>query len=426
MKDWNYIKKEIYHQEEPLSKAELAAMKSQLHAPKPLFRRWALVFSFLLLGGLSFWYWPSSTTSSTKESLTQEAAPKEPLKTKDLSDKGKNQFVHPRSNSKAIRERKIPKAKQQRGKEIAQELRNQSSRSETAAFEAYLGKSPKQNRAELISPMALRNIAETQAPNGIRALPKAIPFFGHLSFDAPRKNSTALNQRPPQSALSFKAYAGYAFALNQASALGQAQQQHFRFDELKQQTGFGGGMTYGLEGHFKLLPFMRLGLGLEFFELQQFYAFNHKISEIPVVDSASGNILGYLSRSEAIPVQESGYSAIAYWGLPLSLYYEIPMAEQWSLGAEARYTHFFNLYARGRQLDPRSLSLEDFSRESAGDFGSLRLNLALNYQIRPHVLIGLESTYQHFLGALYRNAHYRWQPQLAGLQFQIIYQIPKT
>lgn len=404
MKQWNDIKGEIYQEQEPLSEADLALMERKLARGGAGWFRLGLLLLLLALGG---WWWFSPLQENTNQ--------------QEITVPVKNNVAMP-----ASAERKP-----------AQSIQPQAIEAEVSA---QAGAQATGNREEVISPTVASGSSSEQEntettfsiTTPLNTAPKRLAKFRLFTYDSlaltihsvgllGEKGKAPLSG-PKNKRFSAKVFAGYSLALNQPELNLDPDAQHYRFEELAKGTQLSGGVHLGAELHYRLYKNFSLGLGFDFFELQRQYNFNHRVDDIPVIDSASGNIIGYLTRAEAEQISASGQSSFGYLGIPFSINYTQNLSTRWSLRTEARYTHYLNIYARGRELDPQSLTLRTLSSESAQNYGSVKLSAGLQYRFSPKSILALESNYTRFSGALYQNAVYSWQPEMLGLQLGMIYE----
>jgi hypothetical protein len=405
MTNWEDIRGEIYQEEAPLSKAELALMERKLSRGAMGWYTYGLLFLALMLTAGGWWWLRPLEKEPTNQEQRQPPSTQSVVPASAEKKPAKKNFFMTNKTEASAQTLARPDY-DTKGRDPSQSERNGAKEASTER---------KLSRATSVdaSSKSFASFSLLTADNQALKL-----NAGEVSGEKSQRSLSGNNNRR----FSVKFFAGYSLAINQPGLNLDAEAQHYRFENLAQENQLGGGMHLGAEIHYRLYKNLSLGLGFDFFELQRQYNFNHRINDIPVVDSASGHIIGYLTRAEAEQISASGQSRFGYLGIPFSLDYTYNFSTRWSLRAEARYTHYLNIYVQGLELDPQSLTPRDVSRESAQDLGSVKLSAALHYRISPNNTVALETSYTRFTGALYQNAVYNWQPEMLGLQLQMIYE----
>jgi hypothetical protein len=127
-------------------------------------------------------------------------------------------------------------------------------------------------------------------------------------------------------------------------------------------------------------------------------------NKIPVIDSVSGIIKGYITVNDTVGVHYSINNSYHFLELPLILNYYIPLGEKWKLNLKAGGSMLYYMSSSGKTITADELVLKDVNSYSYNTLNwGLILGLGCNYRINDKISIGLEPTYKQFLGSVLKN-----------------------
>ena len=112
----------------------------------------------------------------------------------------------------------------------------------------------------------------------------------------------------------------------------------------------GWGFDAGLELSYQVNRFLKLGSGIGFREIVTTNNYTHQENEIPVIDSATGQILGYIPTPNPAPVSENAFASnsFRYIGLPSKFVLRTPFKQQ--MVCNRRVCKQFQLSAATKQF----------------------------------------------------------------------------
>jgi len=161
-----------------------------------------------------------------------------------------------------------------------------------------------------------------------------------------------------------------------------------------------------------------LGVNLEFFVMKNlsvtsglFYdkystggKYDFYNNKIPVIDSITGIIKGYITVNDTVGVHYSINNSYSYLELPLILNYYIALGEKWKLNLKAGGSMIYYMSSSGKTITADELVLKDVNTYSYNTINwGLILGLGCYYRLSDRINIGLEPTFKQFLGSLMKN-----------------------
>lgn len=134
---------------------------------------------------------------------------------------------------------------------------------------------------------------------------------------------------------------------------------NFRTQGEKMKSGLG--LEFGLQ--FNPIKKLSIASGVIIEERIEQVNYNFKRNEIPVMDSASGEIFGYviIPDSSADKIEYSKSNTYKYTGIPITLNYQILSFTRYRLGIILNGSYLKQTGLQGKTLNRSSLSLEDLT-----------------------------------------------------------------
>ncbi len=182
------------------------------------------------------------------------------------------------------------------------------------------------------------------------------------------------------------------------------------------------GFDAGIELKYRVFKHFKIGGGVEYRKLTNSVNFDYQSNKIPLIDSASGNIINYLESPNATSYSYSGNNTYTFISLPISIYYEVPLKGKWSLGAEAIYNHSFLIKQNSTGVNPTQLTIEqqgDAVYQSS--LGSAQFRLSLMYQLTPNLYLAAEPAYRQYMQSFNKTENVNWTPRDLSLSMSMIY-----
>ncbi len=174
----------------------------------------------------------------------------------------------------------------------------------------------------------------------------------------------------------------------------------------------GWGLDAGFELRYRIYKNLRISTGFTYREIVTQNNYNFEVNEIPVIDSASGNILAYISTSQPDQRTESSSNMYTFLNIPLSLYYEKPIGRKWTLTGEVINNISFLLNQSGYGINPTTLELdkseENFFNKTTNSY---QLRLGLRYKLTENFYLALEPAYRKSYQDFISDESVSWKPQ---------------
>tara|TARA_R110002096_G_scaffold135456_2_gene287132 strand:- start:34760 stop:36061 length:1302 start_codon:yes stop_codon:yes gene_type:complete len=218
-------------------------------------------------------------------------------------------------------------------------------------------------------------------------------------------------------AFQLKIYAGPKFTFNNQGYKADEKQVNRNYSNaVKGAISNSIGYESGVELYYRFYKNFRIGSGFVIQEISSFNSFNYEISEIPVIEGSSGEILAYITLPESRKVEYEGFNKFQYLSIPLSFYYEKRISPQWLYSLEAvQHFGFLNQYS-STQVNNKTLELEETQNSQLSSFiGSSSLSWAIQYQFSPRLMIGLEPKLSYVNQDIFNQEYKSWKPLQFGI-----------
>ncbi len=448
MKDWKNIQEEIKGAKEPLSPAAWEQMDAMLNTQKGggKWKRGLLLLLLFIAIGLGFGLWnpmqlgvKMEVNQGGIENANHEKMPKQAPKRQQEKPIGSSvvaETSHTESEKEiyneekgSINEFKEETTSTESSKRLTVNTTNyplgaqndllenglngedaNTSResgetlgSKLDALELLLLASKAPSLDSVLPPWALRNALETG-------------YTGDSTIEKPSQKAK------DDGRLELRFYMGSTYNLPNLEYKNKAEQTHKQFNEATNDAlKPGWGIDAGFELKYRVYKNLRLSAGFTYRELVTTNNYNFEFSDIPVIDSATGGILGYIPASQGELRQESSSNMYSFLTLPISLYYEQPVAPKWTITGEAINNISFLVHQSGYEIDPTSLELENTDKLAFNKVSnSLQLRLGLRYQLSSNFYLALEPAYRRAYQDLLKNESMVWKPADFSLNLSAI------
>ncbi len=182
------------------------------------------------------------------------------------------------------------------------------------------------------------------------------------------------------------------------------------------------GFDAGVELKYRVFKHFKIGGGIEYRKLTQAVNYAYETNKIPLIDSASGHIIDYLTGTNVSAYNYRGSNEYTFISLPFSVYYEVPLKGKWSLGGEAIYNHSFLLGQNAVQVNPTQLTLEEQENTAfRSAVGSVQFRLSLMYALSRNLYLAVEPGYRQYLQNFDKSNNVQWKPRDINLSWSMIY-----
>ena len=153
-------------------------------------------------------------------------------------------------------------------------------------------------------------------------------------------------------------YSCHSLAANPAMA-GQTHEDYLNTRSSQEKGGMGysfnAGLEYNLPGNFTFQS------GVGYSRIVETVNYNFVNNKIPVVDSATGKILGYIQIPQGTRTQYSHTNTYNYINIPVILGYRMKFSQRFSMLVKGGGSFLFLSSANGEMLKPDDLTLESIS-----------------------------------------------------------------
>lgn len=181
----------------------------------------------------------------------------------------------------------------------------------------------------------------------------------------------------------------------------------------------------GINLQLKPFSFLKLGTGLNYFSSGNSYNYAYKINRIPVIDSATQNILGYITKpdSTSTSVKENGSHSVRYLDIPLNLNFTLLKNKRYTFGIESALSMQLFLKEKGGNVDYATTIF----RKNNTSYAKRQLNFQLGFPvvIGPEKKLNYSITpfYGSALGNISNTNTLNKSRNYSGIRFSINYQL---
>ena len=222
-----------------------------------------------------------------------------------------------------------------------------------------------------------------------------------------------------------KAYGGLTVTsanVNYQSEPGFTHKDLMTVSENGVESGFG--YDAGVEVSYFIAPHFKVssGIGLRTFTTQN--ALNYEVSDIPVIDSATGQILGYLPTGQPANYQDDATNSYTYFSVPISLFYEHRLSNRWSVTGEFVNTAQFLIQQSSQTINTKDLSIQATENDLFNRvIFSYQIRAGLRYYLNEKTAMSLEPAYRGHYNNIYNSSIIDWRPTDWSLTLGIIYKL---
>ncbi len=424
--NWEHIKQEIAQHEEPLSTGAWSDMDNLLDAqPKRKMWVWYVIVP-LLLGGAIFTF--ISLNADGNLDVDQNNIPENTLENnvanQDNSSKENLQItVEP-----LVEEIIVPPA----------ETENENPKTDKTITEVApiiaggTSTSGESQKVEKTSGNQNENAeSHVELPNKtaefeVAVLENSNLIFVESSNDALPEATLAISQSSPKWEMKLFTGATYNMAnikYNDAEDYTHKNLQNSITEGLQPGWGF----DAGVELSYYVTPNFKIGSGFGYRKIVTQNSLDYSISQIPVIDSASGKILGYITLpGSPILMQNTSQNQYTYVSIPLSLFQEIPLKGKWSLTGEFINTVSFLVGQKSVAVNTATLEIADANKN---DFNQVlfayQLKLGLRYNLNQSISLAFEPAYRGQYNNIFNSEYVSWKPNDISLNFALIFKLKK-
>lgn len=116
-------------------------------------------------------------------------------------------------------------------------------------------------------------------------------------------------------------------------------------------------VSAGMSFQIRMMPVFSVASGVSYYSLGESYRYNYKINNIPVIDSATSRILGYLYKPDSLAhqVYSKGVLRRTFLEIPLRLHFEVFKYRSLTFALEPAVTLQFLKHSSGETIDRQSL-----------------------------------------------------------------------
>jgi len=174
--------------------------------------------------------------------------------------------------------------------------------------------------------------------------------------------------------------------------------------------------------------FLKLGSGIGFREIVTTNNYTHQENEIPVIDSATGQILGYIPTGNPPPISVNAHASnsFRYIVLPVSLFYEQPLNSKWSVSGEFVNSFNFLLQQNSYLVNSKSLELQASDQNTFNPMVvSYQFRFGINYSLTPKLKAAVEPSFRGHYTNFYNSEDIIWKPKDFAFNLALIYSFKK-
>lgn len=417
MKNWNNIKNEIRKAEEPVSPQAWSQMEAELGSRRRGGLIWFVGFSMfaVAISGMVIlqegvleqkaYYQPRELDRSIgNESIDgSEIQEKENALIKAYEVGNGTRYFSSETQETQVN---ILAADQKESNPISVSSKVPAQKGEQYGFMVLEGKNEASRERMLLKPVNLEKLKLNWSYKRICINP------GTIGLVSPR-DLPKTTQKTESTKLEVRFFMAPTYNMPSLEYSQDVASTHKQFDEATNDAlKPGWGIDAGFELRYRVYKNFRISSGFTYREIVTQNNYDFEINEIPVIDGATGKILGYIPSSQPQRVQESSSNLYSFLNIPLSLYYEKPLRGPWVLTGEAINNISFLVNQSAYGIDPTSLEVE--STEDGGfnkTISSYQFRLGLRYKVTENFYLAIEPAYRKAYQDFIKDESVSWKPE---------------
>jgi len=427
MPDWEHIKQEIAQHQEPLSTGAWSDMDGLLNA-QPKRKVWAWFVVVPLLLGVAIFTFISLNADrklEVEQNKTQENAIENNVANENnLSEETPRNTIVPVVEEAVIPPAQTGNESKKTDKPIADATpvipakTTESGASQRAEKTTRLEKLSSEEIIVLQTKSAEFEIADTENTSLIL-----------VENEGDSLPKVASSPSPLKSKWEMKLFAGATYNManikySDAEDYTHKDLQNSISEGLQPGWGFDAGaeLSYFVTPHFKISS----GVGIRKIVTQN--SLDYSISQIPVIDSASGKILGYITLpGSPVLMQNTSQNQYTYLSIPLSLFHEIKLGGKWSLTGEFINTASFLINQKSVAVNTATLEIQDANKDEFNKvLFAYQLKLGLRYNLNKNISLAFEPAYRGQYNNLFNSEYVSWKPKDISLNLALIYKFKNS
>ncbi|HAD98605.1 MAG TPA: hypothetical protein DCG19_14435 [Cryomorphaceae bacterium] len=210
-----------------------------------------------------------------------------------------------------------------------------------------------------------------------------------------------------------RVFVGPTISLNTRKYDPEEGKTHKQFDQANDNAVIPGlGWDAGAELRYRVWKSFRLSSGLGINKVVTRNQYDYTVNEIPVIDSATGNILAYIPVNSAQRVTQGSNNIYNFINIPVSLYYEKPLMGRWTFTAEAIHHTSILLSQSSYKLNSTTLEVNREEREELNNMiNAFQLRLGLRYRVGSNFYLAVEPSYRAYYQDVFKDSHVSWKPR---------------
>ncbi len=229
--------------------------------------------------------------------------------------------------------------------------------------------------------------------------------------DSVTNNYAVVNYEPEEGlfeddkiSVSIGVYPSYTFRDLQVRGTGQNKVHKDYMETINSSEKGGMAFNVGAEIKYKIGKELFLGSGLYYTQTKITGAYDFEITEDPIIDPNTQEIIGYKPAPEGTYVNTGIVNSYSYLQIPLVISYQPWVTKKLRMVVEGGTSYLRFIKAEGTTLDYQNLRAIDLSYlDYNKNLFSINFKIGLNYYLNPQIALGLEPTFMYFSRGIYAN-----------------------
>lgn len=184
----------------------------------------------------------------------------------------------------------------------------------------------------------------------------------------------------------------------------------------------GWGLDAGVELSYFVTRNFKISSGFGYRKIVTNNSIEFTNDQIPVIDSATRKILGYITLPSAQLVESEMQNQYTYFSIPLSLFQELKLNERWSVTGEFVNTASFLINQNSLLVNSQTLQLEETANDVFNPIlWSYQIRLGLRYNIDEQWSLVFEPAYRGQYNNTFTTDAVIWKPRDISLNIGVIF-----
>lgn len=184
------------------------------------------------------------------------------------------------------------------------------------------------------------------------------------------------------------------------------------------------GYQAGVELSWFIRPNIKIASGFGLKTITTHNSIDFSVKDIPVIDSSSGNIIGYIPTNNPVQQKSNEINTYRFLRVPIGLFYSFPINEKWAITTEFNNSVNLLVGQNEERIEPSHLEIQTTSEDRFNPLVfQYQLRAGLRYQLDRRWSLAFEPSFQGQYNNTYRSDKIIWKPWSLAFDVGVIFRL---